>query len=104
VVALTQGAENEINKSEEEFMKTERVAIQEPRVARLLFSDTRFGWLWLPLRLYLGYMWFEAGWHKFVDPRWLGNGEALLDYWKRGLKMRLNRLSHTIGTVGLLST
>ena len=68
-------------------MSTETVLIEEPKVAKLLFSDPRFGWLWLPLRLYLGYMWFEAGWHKFVDPKWMGSGEALLDFWKRGLKM-----------------
>ena len=43
-------------------MKTseERVLIEEPRLARLIFADTRFGWLWLPLRLYLGWAWFEA--------------------------------------------
>lgn len=68
-------------------MSTETVLFEEPKVAKLLFSDPRFGWLWLPLRLYLGYMWFEAGWHKFVDPKWMGSGEALLEYWKRGLKM-----------------
>lgn len=51
-------------------------------MARLLFSDTRFAWVWL-----LGYMWFEAGWHKFVDPKWMGTGEALLNYWQRGLKV-----------------
>ena len=70
-------------------MKTtkERVVIEEPRLARLIFADTRFGWLWLPLRLYLGWAWLEAGWHKFVDPKWMGTGEALLDYWQRGLKM-----------------
>jgi thiosulfate dehydrogenase (quinone) large subunit len=33
------------------------------------------------------YMWFEAGWHKSIDPKWMGTGEALLDFWKRGLKM-----------------
>ncbi len=68
-------------------MNTEKVMIEEPRIAKLLFSDVRFAWLWLPLRLYLGYMWFEAGWHKFVDPKWMGSGEALLEFWKRGLKM-----------------
>ncbi len=31
----------------------ESVVIEEPRIARLLFADTRFSWLWLPLRLYL---------------------------------------------------
>jgi hypothetical protein len=43
-------------------MKTneERVMIEEPRLARLIFADTRFGWLWLPLRLYLGWVWWEG--------------------------------------------
>jgi thiosulfate dehydrogenase [quinone] large subunit len=52
----------------------EAVRIEEPRVARLLFADTRFAWLWLPLRLYLGWAWWEAGWHKFVDPKWFDGG------------------------------
>jgi thiosulfate dehydrogenase [quinone] large subunit len=79
--------DSKIQKKGERVMSMERVMIEEPRLARLLFSDTRFAWLWLPLRLYLGYMWFEAGWHKFVDPKWMGSGEALLNYWERGLKM-----------------
>jgi uncharacterized membrane protein YphA (DoxX/SURF4 family) len=58
-------------------MSANTVRIEEPPIARMLFSDTRFGWLWLPLRLYLGYMWFEAGWHKFVDPKWMGSGESV---------------------------
>jgi uncharacterized membrane protein YphA (DoxX/SURF4 family) len=49
----------------------EAVMVEEPRIARLLFADTRFAWLWLPLRLYLGWAWWEAGWHKFVDPKWI---------------------------------
>src|ERR1044071_3447281 len=68
-------------------METKSLLIDEPKVAKFLFSDTRAAWLWLPLRLYLGYMWFEAGWHKFIDPKWMGSGEALLEFWKRGLKI-----------------
>jgi len=34
-------------------MRGETITIGEPRLARLLFSDARLGWLWLPLRLYL---------------------------------------------------
>ena len=41
-------------------MSGESVMLEEPKVAKLLFSDTRFGWLCLPLRLYLGYMWFDT--------------------------------------------
>ena len=65
----------------------EAVRIEEPRIARLLFADTRFAWLWLPLRLYLGWAWWEAGWHKFVDPKWIDSGQALVEFWQRGLKM-----------------
>ena len=65
----------------------EAVMVEEPRIARLLFADTRFAWLWLPLRLYLGWAWWEAGWHKFVDPKWIDGGQALLEFWQRGLKM-----------------
>jgi thiosulfate dehydrogenase [quinone] large subunit len=54
---------------------------------RVLIADTRFAWLRVPLRLYLGWRWWEAGWHKFIDPKWIGSGEALLSYWERGLKM-----------------
>src|ERR1051325_7862458 len=68
-------------------MKSAQTTIEEPRLARLIFSDMRFAWVWLPLRLYLGWAWFEAGWHKFTDPKWIGSGEALLDFWNRGLKM-----------------
>ena len=30
-------------------MSGKSVMIEEPKIAKLLFSDTRFGWLWLPL-------------------------------------------------------
>lgn len=40
------------------------VEIEEPRVARWLFGSTTAAWLWLIPRLYLGYLWFHAGWQK----------------------------------------
>jgi thiosulfate dehydrogenase (quinone) large subunit len=67
-------------------MKAEPIAIEQPRVTRLLFADTRFGWLWLPLRLYLGWVWLKAGWPKLFDSNWMGSGEALLNFWERALK------------------
>lgn len=35
-------------------------------LARLLFADTRVSWLWLLLRMYLGYMWLSAGLAKLT--------------------------------------
>ena len=42
------------------------MVVEEPPLARLTFADTLFGWLWLPLRLYLGWSWWEAGWHSLA--------------------------------------
>jgi thiosulfate dehydrogenase [quinone] large subunit len=40
------------------------IYFDEPPVARTLFASTKFAWLWLILRLYLGWEWFVAGWGK----------------------------------------
>jgi thiosulfate dehydrogenase [quinone] large subunit len=47
--------------------------IPEPRVARLLFADTRMAWFWLLVRIYVGYQWLEAGWQKLQSPAWVGS-------------------------------
>jgi thiosulfate dehydrogenase (quinone) large subunit len=55
---------------------------QEPALARFLFSDTRAAWLWLVVRIYLGYEWLSAGWGKITDPAWTGAqaGSALAGF------------------------
>jgi thiosulfate dehydrogenase (quinone) large subunit len=35
-------------------------------LARFLFTDTRMSWLWLLLRLYVGYQWLTSGWEKLT--------------------------------------
>jgi thiosulfate dehydrogenase [quinone] large subunit len=59
------------------------VEIQGPAFARFLFSDRRAGYFWLPIRLFLGIQWLEAGIHKFEDPAWMQGGSALRGYWER---------------------
>jgi len=46
--------------------------IPEPPLARFIFSDTRFAWVWLLLRLYVGYEWLLAGWGKMTSAAWIG--------------------------------
>ena len=36
----------------------------DPPWARLLFADARVAWLWLVLRVYVGYEWIDAGYEK----------------------------------------
>jgi thiosulfate dehydrogenase [quinone] large subunit len=63
------------------------VTIQDPPLAHLLFSTTKFAWLFALVRIYLGYEWFEAGLHKVTDPKWTATGDALQGYWKRAIQI-----------------
>jgi thiosulfate dehydrogenase [quinone] large subunit len=55
--------------------------IPGPPLAYFLFKDTRAAWLWLPLRLYLGWSWLEHGLQKITNPAWTQSGEALAGFW-----------------------
>jgi thiosulfate dehydrogenase [quinone] large subunit len=67
--------------------KSKALVLEDPPIARLLFGDTRLAWLWLPIRIYLGYTWLQSGWGKFQNPRWIESGEALRDFWVNGVKI-----------------
>jgi thiosulfate dehydrogenase [quinone] large subunit len=56
----------------------ERIRFEEPGFARFLFASTTAAWIWLPVRLYLGYEWAHAGWEKvFGDPSWITSTDPL---------------------------
>ena len=55
--------------------------VQDPPLARFLFDDTRSSWLWLILRVWLGYKWIDAALHKIDNPAWVQTGEALKGFW-----------------------
>ena len=55
--------------------------IQDPPIARFLFTDKRASWIWLILRLWLGVQWVEASLHKIADPAWVTTGAALKGFW-----------------------
>ena len=59
------------------------VTIPEPPLAHVLFSTTRFAWLWAIVRIYLGYEWAAAGWHKISSTGWLDGGSALKGFWTK---------------------
>ncbi len=58
--------------------------VQDPPIAKFLFADTRAAWLWLIVRVYLGYEWLQAGLHK-LTPAWLDGGGALNGFWERAI-------------------
>jgi len=65
------------------------VEIPEPKVARFVFADTRFAWVWFLLRLYVGYQWLMAGWEKVTSTAWVGAqaGTALEGFLKGSLQL-----------------
>ncbi len=60
------------------------IEITDPPVATKLFGSTRWAWIWLIVRLYLGYTWFTSGLGKLTNPAWL-SGEALKGFWERAI-------------------
>ncbi len=61
------------------------LTITDPPVARALFSDTRWAWLWLVVRLYVGYTWITSGLGKLSNPAWVQTGEALKGFWLKAV-------------------
>jgi thiosulfate dehydrogenase (quinone) large subunit len=59
--------------------------IQDPPLARFLFSDTRFSVVWLIIRVLIGWSWLQSGWGKIGNPAWVQTGEALQGYWERAV-------------------
>ncbi len=55
--------------------------VQEPKVARFLFSDIRMSWVWLIMRIWVGYKWIDAGLNKIDNPAWVETGAALKGFW-----------------------
>ncbi len=55
--------------------------VQDPPFVTKFLSDPRAGWLFLPLRVWLGYQWVTASLHKLSSPDWVVTGNALKGYW-----------------------
>lgn len=55
--------------------------IEEPKFVVNLFNNTKLSWLWLVLRVWLGWQWVEAATHKIGNPAWVETGAALKGFW-----------------------
>jgi thiosulfate dehydrogenase [quinone] large subunit len=63
----------------------ETIEIEGPAFTRFLFSNSRAGLFWLPIRLFVGFTWLEAGYHKFSGTGWIDGGTALKGYWEHAV-------------------
>lgn len=66
------------------FARPQRV-IQDPPIARFLFENRYAAWLWLIVRVYVGYQWLQAGLNKITNPAWVEGGTALKGFWTRAI-------------------
>ena len=67
--------------------EAQTVEVEGPAFARYLFSNTRAGLIWLPIRIFVGFEWLEAGWHKLTGTGWIDGGASLLGYWQNAVKV-----------------
>ncbi|SHF95846.1 DoxX family membrane protein [Ornithinibacillus halophilus] len=56
----------------ENVVAENEIIIRENPVSRYLFNNTRSAWIWLIIRLYVGYVWLTSGWGKLGSPAWTG--------------------------------
>ncbi len=59
--------------------------IEEPPLVQQLLNNPRYSFIWLVVRIWLGWQWLEAGLHKIEDPAWIQTGQALKGYWERAV-------------------
>ncbi len=61
------------------YMKQGRYVkrLEDPKIARMLFGEVKWAWLWIPLRLYAGWQWLIAGWNKLGNPVWTGDSAGV---------------------------
>jgi thiosulfate dehydrogenase [quinone] large subunit len=58
------------------------IQINDPPLARSLFGDTRWSWIWLIVRVYVGWSWLSEGIAKAQDPTWSGaSAGSFLTMW-----------------------
>lgn len=63
-----------------------RHVIFDPPLTRKMFSETgAWTWVWTVVRLYVGYGWLMAGWHKVTNPAWMDGGAALKGFWEKAV-------------------
>jgi thiosulfate dehydrogenase (quinone) large subunit len=56
-------------------------AVHTPSIIKKLFNAPLAALIWLPIRVWLGWQWLEAGLHKFDSASWMQSGTALKGFW-----------------------
>jgi len=65
--------------------QNQKIHFTDAPFVQALFGDTRWSWLWLVVRLYVGYTWLTSGLGKLGNPAWVKTGEALKGFWQQAV-------------------
>ena len=61
-----------------------RRELSDPGWYRFLFGNIYMAPIWTLARLYVGWQWLQAGWHKLDGDGWINqDGSALQSFWER---------------------
>ena len=69
------------------YPRTGEPPVTAPRWVHVLFEQVNLSWIWVIVRVYLGYQWIQAGIHKVEDPAWTQTGAALKGFWTNIVKI-----------------
>lgn len=61
--------------------------LQNAPIVNFIFNNSKMAWLWLLVRVYVGYQWVDASLHKLASPDWMQTGAALKGYWMNAVKI-----------------
>jgi len=61
------------------------IEITDPPFIQHLFGSPSWAWLWLIVRVYVGYTWLTSGLGKIGNPAWVQTGLALKGFWQNAV-------------------
>ncbi len=68
-------------------MSNKVVEITDPPFANRLFGSPAWSWLWLVVRVYVGYTWITSGLGKLSNPGWVQTGAILKGFWQNAVQV-----------------
>ena len=68
-------------------MSDKTIEFTDPPFIQHLFGRPAWGWLWLIVRVYVGYTWLSSGWGKVTNPAWTQTGDALKGFWTNAVRI-----------------
>lgn len=79
--------------------KMEHFSVHELRsapISNFLFANPKMAWLWLIVRVWLGYQWVTSGYGKLTNPAWMEGGAALKGFLSNSIQATLTAESRPL--------